>query len=175
MNYSSTATLNNNLSNSIYVKICRNGVGATDLSGSGFFGSAVYSGNSCLSPLPVILTSFYAQKGEIGTDLIWSTSQEFNNDHFEIERSHDGINFEKITNVNGQGTKNSLTTYVYNDIDVNRTLVVYYRIKQVDYDGKFEYSNVIVLNGAEGNSSIEIYPNPLDEGSTLYARFGNND
>ena len=136
---------------------------------------ASYSNAFCSNPLPVIFSGFFTEKATHGLDIVWSTTYESNNDHFEIERSHDGINFEKVAEVKGQGNSNSLITYLYNDIDVNQTLVVYYRIKQVDYDGKFEYSSVIVLNGAEGNSSIEIYPNPLEEGTVLYAKFGDND
>lgn len=126
-------------------------------------------------PLPVVLLSFTAKSNTNSVDLAWVTAQEFNNDHFELERSQDGINFEKVVNVKGQGTKSTSSSYLFNDSEVNMLLPIYYRLKQVDFDNQFFYSNVIVLNGAEGNTSIDIYPNPIEEGTTLYARFGQED
>jgi hypothetical protein len=140
-------------------------------------GSATLSTSSCTNSmaLPVLLSNFYALSNQIEVSIHWSTTQEFNNDYFELERSHDGVTFEKITTIIGQGTTSALSMYVYADNEVNALLPIYYRLKQVNTDGYFVYSNVIVIHGAQGNTSMEIYPNPLDDGTTLYARFGQED
>ncbi|MEY3416458.1 MAG: hypothetical protein RL060_569 [Bacteroidota bacterium] len=172
INYTGTQNYTADLSGSA-IQVCRNSAGsATPIANSG---SAIVSSTVCSSPLPVLFGKFYASNKSDGNDVFWETSQEFNNDHFDLERSHDGINFEKITEVKGQGTKTSTTSYLYNDTEVDALSPVYYRLKQVDVEGKFEYSNVIFLNGAEGNSAIEIFPNPLEVGTTLNARFGKED
>jgi hypothetical protein len=143
---------------------------------AGAMGGTSSGASACsFPPLPMILTQFSASLNPQGIDIVWSTSFELNNDHFELERSHNGIDFEKITEVKGQGTKNTPSTYVFADTEVNTLLPVYYRLKQVNTDGYFVYSNVIVIHGAQGNTSMEIYPNPLDDGTTLYARFGQED
>jgi hypothetical protein len=180
-----TSTMNNTSTSftaSSSVSLCNKGctVGCGTVPNSNTWddgGSATLSTSSCTNSLalPVLLSNFYAISNQNEVTVHWSTTFEMNNDHFDLERSHDGINFEKITEVKGQDTKNTPSTYVYADTDVNTLLPVYYRLKQVDVDGQFNYSNLIVLNGAEGSTSIDIYPNPLEEGATLYARFGQED
>jgi len=165
----STAYTNNT------VKFCKNG-------GSGTCDGTINvqcQSSSCSNPngaLPVLLSKFYAKPEPNGNNIIWETAQEFNNDHFEIERSYDGENFEKIAYIAGSGTKNSTTTYMFFDDKVNNDFNVYYRLKQVDFDGFIHYSNIIYLNGNEENaSSVTLYPNPLEEGTTLNLKFGDFD
>ncbi|MBS1624623.1 MAG: T9SS type A sorting domain-containing protein [Bacteroidetes bacterium] len=123
--------------------------------------------------LPVKLISFTADKYE-GTQsqLRWATASEINNDHFEIERSADGINWEKIAEVKGHGTTNEQQNYTTIDekpMDGSN----YYRLKQVDEDGKFEYSDIAVVNfdataTEHVNTTImQVYPNPLASGRAL--------
>lgn len=125
--------------------------------------------------LPVELISFVATKNNNGNQLTWVTAQEVNNDYFEIQRSHDGFEFEKIAVVKGSGTKSSTTNYTYTDESSNKVLPTYYRLKQVDYDGKFDLSNIVYVNGNEGHKDFHLYPNPLEEGKTLYACLGDDD
>ena len=173
INYGGLNAISSQIYPSTKYHICNTGVSNYNAATEGGVSSG--SGACSFPPLPVILSHFSATLTVTGIEVIWSTTFEMNNDHFDLERSHDGINFEKITEVKGQDTKNTPSTYVYADTDVNTLLPVYYRLKQVDVDGQFNYSNLIVLNGAEGSTSIDIYPNPLEEGATLYARFGQED
>ena len=120
------------------------------------------------SPLPVELTYFNANWIEQGTStplsaqLIWSTAVELNNSHFEIERSIDGIHFEVIGRIEGNGTTNSPQQYSFTDQNVpNGEDYIYYRLKQVDYDGQYEYSDVRTLQASQNAMpTLNVYPNP---------------
>lgn len=116
------------------------------------------------SPLPVELTYFNAQWLEKGrsASLQWETGSETDNSHFEVERSFDGVGFETIGHVQGHGTTNASQHYEFQDYDLPESgKSVYYRLKQVDFGGEFEYSAVEVLH-VDGLSMVEVqvYPNP---------------
>jgi len=98
--------------------------------------------------LPVNLLSFDAEKDNGGNLISWTTASEINNDYFEIQRSNDGITYEVIATVKGNGTTNQINNYSAFD---TRAIdgVVYYRLKQVDYDGAFQYSKVVALYDAQ--------------------------
>jgi hypothetical protein len=119
----------------------------------------VHTGNF---PLPVTLVNFKGeQAGEINK-LSWSTSTEVNNKGFELERSADGRTYTTITFIatkaeNGNST--SLLDYAFNDRSVAGK--TYYRLKQVDKDGRYNYSNVVVLNRKVSEVVLSaVYPNP---------------
>ncbi len=109
--------------------------------------------------LPITLTSFTGKK-QLNTNLIsWQTANETNNSHFNLERSNNSVDFKTIYTQKGQG--NSQTPKYYSYIDaVNTQETVYYRLKQIDFDGKFSYSNIIALNATSGNTLV-VYPNPF--------------
>ncbi|MGB0887994.1 MAG: T9SS type A sorting domain-containing protein [Vicingaceae bacterium] len=90
----------------------------------------------------------------------WQTASEVNNDYFTIERSENTLDWDEITTINGAG--NSFVNLSYSATDYqpyNGTS--YYRLKQTDFDGQFEYSKIRSVNIQELlNSQIEIYPNP---------------
>lgn len=110
-------------------------------------------------PLPVTLVSFTA-KAEAGQNkLVWKTTEETNNKGFEIERSADARTFEKIGFVDGNGDTEDDKTYHFTDL--NPLATTYYRLKQLDYDGKSDYSRVISVKG-EG-AILKIFPNPAQE------------
>ncbi len=114
------------------------------------------------SVLPVDLISF---RGFIDGSIIkleWTTANELNNSHFEIERSRDGKSFEKIGEVIGNGTINTRNYYSFYD-NMKWTKEMYYRLKQVDYDGSFEYSWTISVHTLFEQASVTIYPNPSSE------------
>lgn len=117
-----------------------------------------------VNPLPIELTSFSGSTSLNGNLLTWITASETNNDHFELERSKDAENFEKITTIEGHG--NSTTTINYNYLDENiGSSLNYYRLKQVDFNGNFTYSNTIALeNTILADSYINPYPNPTADG-----------
>ncbi len=117
-------------------------------------------GSTTQSLLPVDLISFTAQKqDEIHSLLSWETASEINNDFFEVQRSADAKNFEKIGKVQGSGTTEETQLYSFLDratlADKN-----YYRLKQVDYNGEYEYSNIEVVDFSEDRGEITIFPNP---------------
>ncbi|WP_461790993.1 hypothetical protein [Pedobacter sp.] len=92
--------------------------------------------------LPVELTSFTAEKKGNGIRLNWATTSEANNSHFEVLRASDNLNFTKIGQVNGAGNSTSVKKYSFFDANPLRG-VNYYQLKQVDYDGKFEKSDIV--------------------------------
>lgn len=85
-------------------------------------------------PLPVELIEFNGDYYNAGIRLFWSTASETNNDKFEILKSFDGINYFKLIAINGRGTTSFTSNYEYVDYDVCDK-IVYYKLKQVDYDG----------------------------------------
>jgi hypothetical protein len=97
------------------------------------------------APTPVTLIDFNAEKESNIIKLTWSTATEINNDYFSIERSIDGVHFEQIGTVKGNGTSNEIKYYSYDDHSFNSG-IVYYRLKQVDFDNKYEYSKIRAVN-----------------------------
>ena len=95
------------------------------------------------SLLPVELLSFSGIKEGNFIKLIWKTANEINNDYFIIERSEEGKIFEEIARVNGAGTSSSISKYEFTDKQLStfnfQLETIYYRLKQVDFDGKYEY------------------------------------
>ena len=84
--------------------------------------------------LPIELIEFNGKYYNTGIRLYWSTASEINNDHFEILKSSDGTNFTKIKTIIGRGNSSNITNYEYVDYDVCDK-IVYYKLRQVDYDG----------------------------------------
>ncbi|MCK9425812.1 MAG: SBBP repeat-containing protein [Ignavibacteriaceae bacterium] len=113
--------------------------------------------------VPVELASFSAnfQKGKIL--LRWSTATETNNYGFEIERSRDKIAFVKIGFIRGNGTATEKNDYSYSDNNLNSEKY-YYRLKQIDLDGSFTYSNIIEVKTEfpEKFELLQNYPNPFN-------------
>ena len=129
-------------------------------------GDAIGGGN----PLPIELLSFTAIKNNQQVDVKWETATESNNDYYVIERSKDGLNFEKVTVVDGAGNSLTHLSYYSNDYKPYRG-VSYYRLKQVDFDGTFKYSQIqsVEFNNTK-DFSFEVYPNPND-GSEINIAF----
>ncbi|MCX6352189.1 MAG: T9SS type A sorting domain-containing protein [Bacteroidetes bacterium] len=109
---------------------------------------SIWTLGSGSTPLPVELTLFTAQlKGNNTALLSWTTASEINNNHFDIERSVDAKTFTKVTEVKGNGTTNNITDYSYMDVfGALPARIIYYRLKQVDDNGAFEYSPIYKLN-----------------------------
>jgi len=113
--------------------------------------------------LPVKLVSFNVNHHNENALLTWTTSSEVNNKGFEIERSFDGKNFVVIGFVKGAGNTNRIINYSFTD---NNNQTAYYRLKQVDFDGKFDYSKTLLFNSLE-IEGIELSPNPFGNTITL--------
>lgn len=108
--------------------------------------------------LPIELISFDGF-AEVGFNLLkWSTAVEINNDYFEIEKSLNGMLFEKIAQVTGAGNSNTVNNYQFIDNDAYKG-VSYYRLKQIDYDGAMSYSSVVAVKQSLG-AEVSIFPNP---------------
>ncbi len=115
------------------------------------------------NPLPVKWLDFKAtQKDENAILLNWSTASETNNSHFEIERLY--TDWEMIGTLKGKGTSNIINNYQFIDNTFSTSSQsIYYRIKQKDYDGKYEYSKIAVVHFNKTDDDIMIFPNPSNQ------------
>ncbi len=109
-------------------------------------------------PLPVTFISFDAQKAKENIVLTWKTASEINNAKFIIERRNSFGEFENIGEVEGNGTTNAISNYRFIDNNMSNG-TRYYRLKQIDFDGKFEYSIVRTITINE-RTKVVAYPNP---------------
>ena len=117
------------------------------------------------NPMPVNLTHFEGRWLENqGNLLSWNTAWERDNDHFEIQRSADAKSFERIGRVSGQGTTTQSQSYSFVDAQPLAD-VTYYRLKQIDLDGKLSYLAIIAIRrGLEaGTTQLLLYPNPTTD------------
>lgn len=115
--------------------------------------------------LPVSWLSFTAEKIGARTALLqWSTANEINNHHFEIERSINGINFKSIGSL--QAKNQIRNNYSFNDNFIAAG-INYYRIKQVDNDGRFSYSSQVKITSDGNGISFSIVPNPASDHITI--------
>lgn len=128
----------------------------------GSFNAFTLASSTPLNPLPVELLFFNAQMKNRIVELTWQTASEHNNDYFSIERSQDGENFEVVTLVPGAGNSTDLLAYFSKDLNPYMG-TSYYRLKQTDYDGAFEYSPIRVVQMSE-DDVISIFPNPTNTG-----------
>jgi hypothetical protein len=129
---------------------------------NGFSGFYVHT-NGINAALPLTLISFSGKNNGVTKLLQWVTSNEVNLKEFVVERGNDISNFKSIGTVNAKGFVNN--TYDFTDT-YNNEGVVYYRLRLVDNDGKFSYSNIIsLLNKADG--TVTVYPNPIKNKATL--------
>lgn len=111
--------------------------------------------------LPIELCDFDAVLEVRSVRIIWKTMSEINNSYFEIERSKDLESWDVIAHVDGANNSNQLIQYEWTDENPNIG-VVYYRLKQVDFDGNSSCSKVLSLKIEEiEHNIIEVYPNPV--------------
>jgi len=116
---------------------------------------------SLKTALPIELLNFNATAlNNDQVELDWQTATEINNDYFTIERSESGLIWKELAMVNGAGNSSQMLNY--NTVDENPySEVSYYRLKQTDYDGNFEYSKEVSVNLiSTQEASVFIYPNP---------------
>lgn len=107
-------------------------------------------------PLPIELMSFTASFQNNEVKLNWATATETNNSHFVVQRSIDGQEYENITTLAGQGNSSAPTAYSYTDKNY-KCGIAYYRLMQVDFDGKFSHSAVnTVESPCDGILDVEL-------------------
>jgi hypothetical protein len=134
-------------------------ISAPSLSGFSFF-----TGTDNNNPLPVVLGRFVASKENSDAALFWTTASEVNSDRFEIERSVDGRNFTAVGRVNASGNSNTLKSYRFMDVNplMGRKGIAYYRLKMIDRDRSYAYSQVVTVDfGRELRPiGLSLFPNP---------------
>lgn len=129
-----------------------------------------------VAPLPVELFSFTGIKSGKSVNLDWSTSSEINHSHFVIERSADQVSYTAIGKVKSAGNSNRLNAYAFIDAEAAAIAqpALYYRLKMVDMDGSYTYSNVVVINF---NNKVEpihaILPNPFENNLNITVDMSN--
>ncbi|MFD2245457.1 SGNH/GDSL hydrolase family protein [Pontibacter ruber] len=114
-----------------------------------------------VAPLPVELISFKAQVAQDNVLLKWETASEKDNSRFVVERMQEGGRFTEVGSVPGAGDSQVKLKYTYTDNSAP-TGTLYYRLRQVDVDGKYEYSNVVALTRKTRSDVKKVYPNPGD-------------
>jgi hypothetical protein len=143
-----------------------NGVNYVELADiTGFSGGtyAVGTGpNSNEDVLPVEFTLFEVYAENDNDVLIWETASEVNNDFFVVEKSENLYNYFEIAKVQGQGTTNVTTNYQYFN-QLVKPGITYYRLKQVDFDGGFKYSQIVPVIRDSYHPSVNVYPNPFSD------------
>lgn len=124
-----------------------------------------------ITPMPVELLLFeadWADKNKTNARIFWQTASEINNDYFFLERSVDGINWSEIAQIDGAGNSNSVLNYDYYDKDIDQlpSTIFYYRLKQIDFDGKVSLSDIDVITRNE-ITVMNFWPNPVTEDLNL--------
>lgn len=113
--------------------------------------------------LPIKLLWFTAKlTGEIA-EVLWTTASEKNNDYFIVEKSPDGIHFETLEKIKGHTNQSKTTNYQTYDLHPYQE-TTYYRLKQIDTDGSFSFSDIVSVNRELISKvfSYQVYPNPND-------------
>lgn len=123
--------------------------------------------NNCrIGSLPIELGAFWSTLEGRRVRLNWMTETETNNSHFILQRSKDGLSYKNLELIAGHGTTTQAHYYEYID-EQPFTGVNYYRLKQVDFDGSFSYSNVLTEDLPSFGNSIYVYPNPANVAVTI--------
>ena len=129
--------------------------------------------NQKLDPvvIPVELLDFKAQKENQAVKLLWSTATELNNAFYAVERSENGKSFEKIGEINGYGNSNVKRTYEFMD-EKPLNAVNYYRLRQVDFDGKETVYKTVSVNFGK-NTTTKVYPSIAKDNINVEINGGN--
>ena len=121
--------------------------------------------------LPIILSKFNASPSNKNTNVTWTTSSEINGSHFEVERSSDARNWDYLSSVEAAGESSKAINYDYVDINAakytNTDQALYYRLKMVDRDGSYEYSDTRTVQFEKGKTSFRVFPNPTAQEVTV--------
>lgn len=119
----------------------------------------------CLGPLPVELINFKAViQGSSEVMLLWSTASEKDNLGYDVERSADNRNWTALGFVPGSGTSAEKHEYNFHD-NTPFAGVNYYRLKQMDTDGQYQYTPMVVADVRGGGSQFDVFPNPSASGA----------
>ncbi|RYY61928.1 MAG: T9SS type A sorting domain-containing protein [Chitinophagaceae bacterium] len=133
--------------------------------------STFYFANSGLAVLPTSLVKFDGQLVTNRVDLFWTSASEVRTSDFIVERSSDGVNFTEIGSRPANGNSSSTVNYAFTDRDIlgQSSLVLYYRLKMVDSDGHYDYSNTILVSLSSVNGKLTVTPNPVTDVASVSA------
>ncbi len=169
---------NNNLTNTVHTLRIEN-TGLKNPSSTGIFVNIDYLvhglGNYIISPsqtggvLPIYLLSFDTQREQNKVRLIWQTTNEVNNSHFDVLKLDKNGVFKGIASVNAQRDYRRINTYSFYDEEPNDG-INYYQLKQFDLDGKSSLSKIVSINFGS-KSVFSVYPNPTKVGESIKIRF----
>jgi ELWxxDGT repeat protein len=126
----------------------------------------LYKINGSVTALPITLLNFSATvEGKNAVKLDWTTTNEINSDHFEIERSIDGKNFSSINRMTASGNSALNQNYTYTDQQAGNlnSSALYYRLRLVDKDGTFKNSQVLLVRLQGGGFQFTFAPNPVQQ------------
>ena len=140
-------------------------------------GSTWYGKIEGTSPLPVELVAFSGTLNNDNIELYWNTATEVNNYGFNIERAYNNDEWSTIGFVEGNGNSNSPKEYYFYDSNVNQPGKYSYRLKQIDNDGAFEYSDTVTINVSTPNGYYlsQNYPNPFNPSTTINYTITNDE
>jgi hypothetical protein len=117
--------------------------------------------------LPVEMMYFNAEYTKKQTVILnWETSAEVNNDYFNVERSLEGSAYKTVGRVKGHGTSSTGFKYYFEDMNPGKD-IIYFRLKQVDFNGDFKYSQTVICRPQSKGKNILVYPNPSSDGTIL--------
>jgi|GEM_PF-2688070 len=119
-----------------------------------------------ISVFPIELSSFKAKLEDKDVTLNWITATEINSDYFEIQRSQDNSDFQKIGTVQAAQTSTQDKRYQYTDL-LPPAGRLYYRLKMVDRDNSFTYSHVALVKNYKIEHQVDLFPNPIHGGDVL--------
>ncbi|MBK8564073.1 MAG: T9SS type A sorting domain-containing protein [Saprospiraceae bacterium] len=158
-----------------WVQLTKNGFGnhtIVDWAYNNNTGQSIEAGQTSL---PVELMSFDYEIERNEVKLFWRTASELDNAGFDIERSEDGANFRSIGWVDGHGNSSAERSYEFMDKDLSQGKAYYYRLRQVDFSGKKDYSKVITAKLGGGSVVVsELYPNPTNSAKKVSLDFTAN-
>lgn len=144
---------------------------AAEMNVNEFSGGGGGGGTNGNPPFPVELSAFNGYNDNLSNRLLWITESELNADKFVVERSLNGAEYAEIGTIAAVGNSNKPQTYTFNDKTFKQNLN-FYRLKMLDKDGSFAYSNVIEISTHK--LSIHIYPNPAKEEIFISGNFPTN-
>ena len=129
------------------------------------------TGKECFATAPVDFVAFNGNLSGDHVTLDWATATETENDYFQVERSNDGLTYTAIGRVTGAGDSQDELSYTYLDYDYQPG-ANYYRLRQVDFDGTEDFSDVIQVTAPTASTSFAIFPNPATTSGAINFQMG---